>query len=377
MEKLNFKDNFSLITAILPRESANEILNKAIPSYLHTDILISARGVFYKDKWYQQFTPSISPELLILEMLVPGRYRAHLMDNIAFCAGLHTSGIGAIYSTKCIQTLFLNEPDFDYSLDLVSNEPVSYKKNLLGIFCVTQKGKAEGVAVAAMRSGSPGPTITYGTGHGIRDKLGLLRIAISPEKEIIRLIVDNYDADSIFDSMVTHGNLHMPGMGFIYIIPVDAGLMNIPSIATSKDELANIRQIIKAIDELKGDSYWRNQGLKFSNKQHKFLSNLVCLTCVTERGKGDSLVKAAINAGAPGATITYGMESAGAKVDIGLKVAVNCEKEIIEMTVGSENIEKLVSAIISKAEQENNGDIYFYTRPVPKALTYFESADEV
>jgi hypothetical protein len=71
MEPLAYLNNFSLITVILPKSNAEEILQKSLPSSLHTDIIINARGTLYKEKWYQQFTPSVSPEQRVLEMLVP------------------------------------------------------------------------------------------------------------------------------------------------------------------------------------------------------------------------------------------------------------------------------------------------------------------
>lgn len=372
MGKLNFQENFSMVTAILPKESAMDIFDKAIPAFIHTDLLISARGVFYKDKWYQRFTPSISPEQTVLEMLVPEKYVKSLMDNIASCANLHNSETGAIYTVKCGKVLFLNTPDFSHSVENISTDIVQYKSNMKAIFCIIQRNMAEGVAFAAMRAGSPGPTITYGRGHGVRDKLGLLRIAISPEKELIRVVVDHYDADVVFEAMVSQGKLDTPGMGFIYMIDVDSGLINISSLVYAKNELANLRQIIKSIDELKGSSAWRTQGDSNPKKQRKLLNNLTCLTCVSERGKSDSLVQTAINNGAPGASITYGMERGGDKLNIGSSVSVNREMEIIEMYVSNDIVDNLIEAIIETAESENNKEIYFYTYHVDKALTYIE-----
>jgi nitrogen regulatory protein P-II 1 len=370
MGKLNFQENFSLVTAILPKESAMEIFDKAIPTFIHTDILINARGVYYKDKWYQKFTPSISPEQTVLEMLVPDRYASSLMDNIAACANLHNSGTGAVYSVKCGKVLFLNPPDFSNSVESISFDPIHYKKNLTAIFCIIQKNMAEGVAFAAMRAGSPGPTITYGRGHGVRDKLGLLRIAISPEKELIRVVVDHYDAEVVFEAMVSQGKLDTPGMGFIYMMDVDSGLINISSLVYAKNELANLRQIIKSIDELKGSSAWRTQGDNNPKKQRKLLHDLTCLTCVVERGKSDSLVKTALDNGAPGASITFGMERGGGKQQLGSTVSVNREMEIIEMNVSNDMVDNLIEAMMETAASEDNKEIYFYTCHVNKALTY-------
>jgi nitrogen regulatory protein PII len=370
MEKLNFQENYWLVTAILPKESAMNVYDKAIPPFIHTDILTSARGVYHKDKWYQQFLPSISPEQTVLEMLVPDHYAPSLMDNIATDANLHNLGTGAVYSVKCGKVLFLNNPDFSQSIPNLSSDTIHFKRNLKAIFCVIQKNRAEAVAIAAMRSGSPGPTITYGSGRGVRDKMGLLRIAISPEKEFIRVVVDHYDADVVFEAMVRQGKIDTPGMGFIYMVDVDAGLVNISSHMYAKNELAHLRQIIKSIDELKGSNAWRTQGGNNPKKERKILKNITCLTCVTERDKSDSLVKAALNNGASGANITFGIERGADMQQLVSKVFVNREMEIIEMNVSNDMVENIIETMMETAESENNQEIYFYTRDVNKALTY-------
>ena len=369
MEQLNFHTNYSLLTAILPKESANEILKNAIPETISTDIIISARGAYYKDKWYQKFTPTINPEQTVFEILVPENLVTLLMDNISIVGKLQVSGIGAVYAIKCEKTLFVNPSDFSQKVEKISDEIVHYKNNLIGIFCIIQNSMAEKVATAAMRAGSPGPTIVFGQGLGIRDKLGLLRIAISPEKELIRVVVDSFDAEEVFTAMVEEGKLDTPGMGFIYEMPVENGLINIASVSAGKNQLASNQQIIKAIDEIKGGSAWRAHLGQNNGNKKKFLSNLSRLTCVVERGKGDALTKAAMNAGAPGASITYGNKRRLSQNE-GSGISVNKEMEIIEMTLAPQKVDEIISVMLSAAEKENNKDIYFYTQPVPKALTY-------
>lgn len=370
MGQLNFQNNYSLITAILPKETANEILKKAIPESISTDIIVSARGAFYKDKWYQKFTPSISPEQSVFEILAPEHLSKALMNNIATAGNLHVSGTGAVYAIKCEKTLFVSDLNFPEKIELVSQDDVQFKHELTGIFCIIQKSMAEKVAIAAMRAGSPGPTIAFGQGLGIRDKLGLLRIAISPEKELVRVVVDSFDAEEIFNAMVEEGKLDTPGMGFIYTMPVENGLVNIASVAAGKNQLASNQQIIKAIDEIKGGSAWRaHLGQNNGKAQKKTLSNLSRLTCVVERGKGDSLTKAAMNAGAPGASITYGNKRKLTQTE-GSALSVNKEMEIIEMTLAPQKVDEIISVMMDAANAENNNDLYFYTQPVPKALTY-------
>ncbi len=370
MEQLAYQNNFSLITVILPKANAEDILQKSLPLSLHTDIIINARGTLYKEKWYQQFTPSVSPEQRVLEMLVPNHLKDALMDRIAFACKLDENGIGAVYSIVCEKTFFLKPYDFNQTISNTQEENIQYKNNLYGIYCTAQRNTADEIATAAIRAGSVGPTVVFGQGRGIRDRLGLLRIAISPEKEMIRLVVDNYDTDPVFEAMIQEGRLDTPGMGFIYIIPIQKGIVNIPSTATTKNELASRHQMIKAIDEIQGGSAWRIQTEKGTKKQRKYLNELKRLTCVVERGQGDALIQAAMNAGAPGASVTYGKESGGGQSRQGSSITVNRELEIIELIVSPDAVDIIITEMLNIAKVKQLTDLYFYTQPVPKALTY-------
>ena len=56
------------------------------------------------------------------------------------------------------------------------------------ITCVVQRGKADQVVQAAQDAGAQGATIYYGYGSGVRERLGILGLAVDVEKEVITLI---------------------------------------------------------------------------------------------------------------------------------------------------------------------------------------------
>ena len=381
MSEVNYQTGFSLVTAILPKHSANSIIEKTIPASIGTAVEISARGSLTSDKWYQQLVPSINPEQVVVELIIPDESVDAVMDNITVAGKLHLSGGGAVYSIKCEKAIFSKPYKKDITFDRVANEGdgFNYKKELMGIFCIAQKDKSEPIAKAAMRDGSPGPTVVFGQGRGIRDKMGILRIAISPEKELIRVVVDNYDTEPVFESMVTEGKLDTPGMGFIYTMPVQKGLINIASVYGSKSQLATNHQIIKAIDDIKGGTAWRassssdiesNGDDSKDSKGRKFLTDLIRLSCVTERGSGDHLVEAAMKAGAPGASIAYGRKIGGEEQLGSTDIKLSKEMEIIELTLSPKIVDDIISKMMDAAVADENEDFYFYTQLVPKALTY-------
>lgn len=92
------------------------------------------------------------------------------------------------------------------------------------IIAIIQRGEADKVVAAAIRSGAPAATVFYGRGQGIRERLGLLGLAIQPEKEIIFIIVEERLVDQVLRAMVKAGRLDQPGLGFVFVVPVERAL---------------------------------------------------------------------------------------------------------------------------------------------------------
>jgi nitrogen regulatory protein PII len=361
--------NFTQVVAILPKETAIDTIRAVIPPGDHKHVYLNARGTLYKDKWYQKLKPSISPEQIVIEFLVTDHLVQHLLDQFCAIGNLASSGTGILYSIACNKVLFFSGIT-NQVIEYTRNSPENENKKAQVIYCIIQKTKAEEVAIAAIRAGAHGPTVTYGQGKGIRDKMGILRIAISPEKAFIRVIVDDYNTEPVFEAMITAGKIDTPGMGFIYVMPLNDALVNVPSVELGKDELAHQYQIIKAIDDLKGGHNWRTFGIASVKEKRKCLLHLVRLRCVISRCRSQKLIDAAMNAGATGASINYGIEGDGEKnLDTG--ILVNNEVEIVEITIPHEIVDEVLEAMTLEIK-ENNLPCYIYVQEVNKAFTYLE-----
>ena len=96
------------------------------------------------------------------------------------------------------------------------------------ISCVVQRGKADEIVKAAQEVGAQGATVYYARGGGIRERLGLLGLAIEVEKEVITILVANDQIDRIFEKMYIAGNLDTPGMGIMYVTPLEKAATYIP-----------------------------------------------------------------------------------------------------------------------------------------------------
>jgi nitrogen regulatory protein P-II 1 len=96
------------------------------------------------------------------------------------------------------------------------------------ITCIVQRGAADAVIEAARAAGAQGATVHFGRGMGVRERLGILGVAVDVEKEIVNIVVSSDQVDRVFDSMYLAGNLDTPGMGIMYITPLEKAATYIP-----------------------------------------------------------------------------------------------------------------------------------------------------
>jgi len=96
------------------------------------------------------------------------------------------------------------------------------------ITCVVQRGKAEEVVQAAQDAGAQGATIHFGNGSGVRERLGLLGLAVDVEKEIISILVGDDQLDRVFERMYFAAELDLPGAGIIYVTKLDKAATFVP-----------------------------------------------------------------------------------------------------------------------------------------------------
>jgi nitrogen regulatory protein PII len=96
------------------------------------------------------------------------------------------------------------------------------------ITCVVQRGKAENVVQAAQDAGAQGATIYYGHGSGVRERLGLLGLAVDIEKEIITILVGDDQLDRVFERIYFAAELDLPGAGILYVTKLDKAATFVP-----------------------------------------------------------------------------------------------------------------------------------------------------
>ena len=110
----------------------------------------------------------------------------------------------------------------------MSARSITYLSDAHMITCVVQKDLAEDVLAAAKNMGAQGATISYARGTGIRERMGLLGVTIDEQKEVIRIIVSEEQANLVFEAMFLAGKLDTPGAGIMYMAQLDRVATYVP-----------------------------------------------------------------------------------------------------------------------------------------------------
>ena len=99
------------------------------------------------------------------------------------------------------------------------------------IFCIVNAGFADTVMDAAKEYGARGGTVIHarGTANSLAEKK--FEIPVSPEKEIVMILVPTELKDDILRGLYRAVGLKTPGQGIAFSLPVDAavGLVSEPT----------------------------------------------------------------------------------------------------------------------------------------------------
>ncbi len=310
-----------------------------------------------------------------ISFLVSPEYEAAVLDLIVQSGKLNIPGRGFVFSEEILIHMAhdlcrVNSVDSEHALS-----STSALSELTGICCIVQRGQGDAVARLALDTGTCVPVITFGTGTGFRDKLGLLRVTIPAEKEIIVLAAGVDDAGPVMDLMIEAGGLDQPGKGFVYLFPLRRGILNTGIWRGGRKHAASMEQIIATIDELKGGTSWRSSsGMSAAKNKagHKYLLDKVDLTLVCDEGPTGDFVRAAMAAGAAGAT-TSKLRHVCPHDSIYARVSPS--RECSNMIVSRNLIPAVTEALERAGAFRDSAHGLLFSRAVPRACTYLGGQD--
>lgn len=117
----------------------------------------------------------------------------------------------------------------------MSEQNITYLTDVSLLTCVVQSGLSEVILKAARDVGATAGAISHrARGIGMRERLGLLGIAVEAEKEVISILVSSEQRDLVYDTLYRAADMHVPGRGFIYITPLEKASTYIPESMMEK-----------------------------------------------------------------------------------------------------------------------------------------------
>jgi len=246
----------------------------------------------------------------IFRFLVPAERERAIAAALAETADLYLPGRGALYA-ETVHAHGACLPAFDSEkLDSLPDKDAGLREDWSLVCCIIQRGGAEDLARTILEMGLCVPIISFGEGVGNRSRLGLLRITIPVDKEIIYLLVPQREAELTEGILTNKARLNLPGMGFVYRYVVRAYAVNVQASRGQRTHLASMDQVIAALDELRGSSEWRRSSNSLSanavrkrQQPVKDDSPWVRLSIMGEDSMAIDLARLAMAKGAGGATL--------------------------------------------------------------------------
>lgn len=95
------------------------------------------------------------------------------------------------------------------------------------------------------------------------------------------------------------------------------------------------------------------------------------ITCIVQRGEADTVVKAAMQAGAEGATVFYG-RGTGVRQKLGLAgLFIKPEKEIIQIITRDEQTDAVFEAVVRAARLDKKGHGVAFLHSLDRAVGFW------
>ncbi len=111
----------------------------------------------------------------------------------------------------------------------MSDQNITYLTDVSLLTCVVQSGLSDKILKAARDVGATSGAISHrARGVGVRERLGLLGVAVEAEKEVISILVSSEQRDLVYDTVYRAGGLNVPGRGFVFLTTLEKASTYLP-----------------------------------------------------------------------------------------------------------------------------------------------------
>lgn len=306
-----------------------------------------------------------STSVNVYRFTVPRDLSYKMVKSIALACNLELPGRGTVFSQDILEfSKKVNYVD-EEKLDAFIAKNEDSELNLLSelsylVFVLSNNSSAEKLAKLAINLGICVPLLTYGESNDVRDKMGLIRITVSPLKELVHLVLPEQDSQNIISLLMDEFQMKK-GAGAIYNSPATSGVVDTRMLLGKQNSAASVDQVIAAIDGLKNDTKWRKR-TDVDIKPKGFTPILAEDQCeialISEDDDVEIFEKACKKQDKLG-IIASKITSLGNRADI--KVSNALAKS--EISVDSQNTVLLVADIFNVAEEKNKSNFRIQILP--------------
>ena len=375
------KEGYSVVSLVIPQARLNNCLSVVLGQWPYEAIHFDCRGTMVREHWIQSFLPIMNPECEYLQFLVNDDDLNEFVQALIQVNNLHLPGSGAIFTSRCVNyATNTAEPENPKALEALrerSVSPANLKDNLYAIFALIQSGRTDNAIKAAMHAGSHGPIVYFVEGRGTRDKIGWLKITKKPYEEVVMVLVEDIDRARVKDALVSAGRVNTLGGGMVFEMPIESGLVNLPTSISNKNRLASNEQIIAAVDQLMGNTDWRDTRSLNSlmdkttvSTQQGALEKNSALCALMPRKYANEFLDHMLDIGMPGGNINYTKLFASDDDQNDLQLAVHHELAQVRMVLPANQCADHFSELQTFISEQGYSNVTLYELEVEGLVRY-------
>lgn len=383
MSEFTRSADFSVVSLILPQSRLHECMEAVLEAWSYPVIQFDCRGTLLRENWIQTFLPTMNPECEYLQFLVKNVDVEPFMQFCSDVNELHLPGAGAIFSTPCTAMVSnaasviraVNKAD---SATEDSDSDTEFKRNHYAIFAILQSGRTEQATKAAMQAGSHGPIVYFVEGRGTRDRAGWLKITKKPYEEVVMVLVEDLDRESVIEALVNAGRVGSLGSGMVFDMPLNHALVNLPTSVGNRRQRSTNEQITAAIDQLMGNTDWRSrrsleammEKVRSSQARQSTAKRRVLLGALLPRKYANAFLDQVLIVGIPGANVVYTKLFSASDADDVKKVRIHHELVQVRMVVEETQAAAFTEALQVFAEAEGYQGVTLYQQALADVVQY-------
>ena len=203
-------DQQMLFMGVVDRGRAEEVLAETRAFGLPGGTVFHGEGTV-SNRWLELMGLAETQKDIIV-LTSPQQFEASLHEMMRARFHIHKKNRGIAFTmplSRMAQTRFFPEEE--------RPDPLSFRYQCIVV--ISDRGNSRACVAAARAAGAAGGTILHGRGAGVPAG-NYFATMLQPEKDIVLFLCPTEDAPRIRQGIVEKMDLHAPGTGILFVLPV-------------------------------------------------------------------------------------------------------------------------------------------------------------